>query len=137
MEGKRGMRAGGWEAKRRHASNSHSSVAKKLSHMALSYASPTDPIDGRTPASRQRPPNANEVYCLSSTGRRNSSVRRFHKLVQSLGRGSPSKRLARTTIQRCRHGGKRVDPLPAQVPALRTVLPRTPIRLSIPPSLPP
>ena len=60
--------------------------------------------------------------CLSSTGRRNSSVRRFHKLVQSLGRCSPSKRLARTTIQRCRHGGKRVDAVHAQVRALRKVL---------------
>ena len=59
---------------------------------------------------------------LSSTGRRNSSVRRFHKLVQSLGRCSPSKRLARTTVQRCRHGGKRVDAVHAQVRALRKVL---------------
>ena len=30
----------------RRARSSHSSVAKKLSHMALSYASPTEPIDG-------------------------------------------------------------------------------------------
>jgi len=57
------------------------------------------------------------VTSLSSTGRRNSSVRRFHKLVQSLGRCSPSKRLARTTVQRCRHGGKRVDAVHA--PAIR------------------
>jgi hypothetical protein len=35
---------------------------KKLSHSALSYASPTDPIEGRTPASRQRSPKAIEVY---------------------------------------------------------------------------
>src|ERR1700736_1419535 len=63
-----------------------------------------------------------DVTYLSSTGRRNSSVRRFHKLVQSLGRCSPSKRLARTTIQRCRHGGKRVDAVHAQVRALRKVL---------------
>src|SRR3954463_11824750 len=39
---------------RERSSSSHSSVAKKLSHMALSYASPTEPIEGRTPASRQR-----------------------------------------------------------------------------------
>ena len=31
---------------------SHSSVAKKLSHLVFSKQSPTDPIDGRTPASR-------------------------------------------------------------------------------------
>src|SRR5260370_23829286 len=43
--------------------------------MALSYASPTDPIDGRTPASRQRPPNASEVYWAESTGRRNTTGR--------------------------------------------------------------
>ena len=45
------------------SSNSHSSVAKKLSHIALSYASPTDPMDGRTPASLHRNPKATEVYC--------------------------------------------------------------------------
>jgi len=32
--------------------SSHSSVAKKLSHIALSKQSPTEPVDGRTPASR-------------------------------------------------------------------------------------
>ncbi len=42
--------------------SSHSSVAKKLSHIALSKQSPTEPIEGRTPASRQREPNAIEVY---------------------------------------------------------------------------
>ena len=45
------------------SSNSHSRVAKKLSHIALSYASPTEPIDGRTAASLQRSPNAIDVYC--------------------------------------------------------------------------
>ena len=30
--------------------------------MALSYASPTEPIEGRTPASRQRWPNSIELY---------------------------------------------------------------------------
>src|SRR6267143_1736778 len=122
MKLKQAIFASACDAKRRRSSNSHSRVAKKLSHIALSSASPTDPIDGRTPASLQRLPNASEVYCLSSTGRRNSSVRRFHKLVQSLGRCSPSKRLARTTVQRCRHGGKRVDAVHAQVRALRKVL---------------
>jgi hypothetical protein len=36
--------------KRRRASSSHSRVAKKLSHIALSKQSPTEPIEGRTPA---------------------------------------------------------------------------------------
>jgi hypothetical protein len=30
---------------------------------ALSYVSPTEPIEGRTPAPRQRWPNSIEVYC--------------------------------------------------------------------------
>jgi hypothetical protein len=40
--------------------------------MALSYASPTEPIEGRTPASRQRWPNAIEVYWVDSIDRRNT-----------------------------------------------------------------
>ena len=48
---------------RHRSSSSHSRVAKKLSHIALLYASPTEPIDGRTLASRQRRPNSIEVYC--------------------------------------------------------------------------
>lgn len=36
---------------------------RKLSHMALSYASPTEPIDGLAPASLQRLPKATDVYC--------------------------------------------------------------------------
>jgi len=46
------------------SSNSHSRVAKKLSHMALSKQSPTDPIEGLTAASSQRRPKASEVYWL-------------------------------------------------------------------------
>jgi hypothetical protein len=46
--------------------------AKKLSHMALSYASPIEPMEGRTPASRTRRPNAIEVYWADSNGRRNT-----------------------------------------------------------------
>src|SRR4051812_17435008 len=64
MKLKQAMRASTCEAKRRRSSSSHSRVAKKLSHRALSYASPTEPIEGRTPASLQRLPNASEVYWL-------------------------------------------------------------------------
>ena len=56
------LRASAWVWKRRRSSSSHSSVAKKLSHIALSKQSPTEPIEGRTPASRQRIPKAIEVY---------------------------------------------------------------------------
>lgn len=38
-------------------------VAKKLSASALSKHSPTEPIEGRTPAAWQRWPKATEVYC--------------------------------------------------------------------------
>jgi len=49
------------------SSSSHSKVAKKLSASALSKQSPTDPIEGRTPACRQRSPKAMEVYCVPWT----------------------------------------------------------------------
>ena len=48
--------------KRRRSRSSHSSGAKKLSHIALSYASPTEQIDCTTPASRHRFPKATVVY---------------------------------------------------------------------------
>jgi hypothetical protein len=47
-------------------------VAKKLSHSALSQQSPTDPIDGRMPASLHRLPNSIDVYWPGSRGRRNT-----------------------------------------------------------------
>ena len=54
--------------------SSHSRLAKKLSAIALSYASPTLPIDGRTPISLQRLPNSKLEYCPESTGRRNFAI---------------------------------------------------------------
>jgi IS30 family transposase len=72
MNWKTAFRASACVLNRQRASISHSSVAKKLSHMALSYASPTEPIEGRTPALRQRWPNAIEVYWADSSGRRNT-----------------------------------------------------------------
>ena len=41
--------------------------------IALSYAPSVDPMDGITPASRQRLPNASLVYWPVSRGRRNTS----------------------------------------------------------------
>jgi hypothetical protein len=46
----------------RRSISSHSRLAKKLSAMALSYVSPTAPIDGRTPISFQRLPKSKLVY---------------------------------------------------------------------------
>src|SRR5271156_1759069 len=71
MKSKTARRASTWVLKLRRLSSSHSSVAKKLSHMALSKQSPTEPIEGLTPACAQRLPKANEVYWVDSNGRRN------------------------------------------------------------------
>ena len=82
MNSKMAMRASTWVLKRRRSSSSHSSVAKKLSHIALSKQSPTEPIEGRTPASRQRWPKASEVYWVNSNGRRNTSIGRIAMTTQ-------------------------------------------------------
>lgn len=50
------------ERKRFWSSSSHSSTAKKLSRIASSWASPTEPVDRLTPASLQRLPQAGVVY---------------------------------------------------------------------------
>ncbi len=42
--------------------SSHSRLAKNDSAMALSYASPTEPVEGRTPAASHRFPKAKDVY---------------------------------------------------------------------------
>jgi len=42
---------------------------KKLPVIALSQRSSTEPVDGRVPASRQRRPEANDVYWAGSAGR--------------------------------------------------------------------
>ena len=55
------LRAWWWSWKCVRSSSSHSRVAKKLSAMALSKQSPTEPIDGTTPHRRQRSPKAKEV----------------------------------------------------------------------------
>lgn len=70
---------GSCERKRCRSSSSHSSVAKRLSHIALSQASPTEPVDGLTPASVQRLSKASEVYWADSSGRRNGLFLRWQK----------------------------------------------------------
>ena len=49
-----------------------SQATKRHLTFSQSSASPTVPMDGRTPASRQRWPKASEVYCPSSRGGRNT-----------------------------------------------------------------
>lgn len=51
MNLKTAVRASVWLAKRYRFNSSHSSVAKKGSHMVLSRQSPTEAIEGRTPDS--------------------------------------------------------------------------------------
>ena len=45
--------------------SSHSRVAKKLSAIALSKQSPTEPMDGATPISRQRFPKAYDCVLVA------------------------------------------------------------------------
>jgi hypothetical protein len=56
----------------RRLSSSTWSRPQKLAIIALSAAVPTAPIDGAIPAVRRRSLNAQEVYCLGSTGPRNT-----------------------------------------------------------------
>ena len=49
MKSKMAIFAWAWLSKRRRSSSSHSSVAKKLSHMALSKQSPSEPMEDRMP----------------------------------------------------------------------------------------
>ena len=65
--------------------SSVSRVAKKLSAMALSKQSPTEPIESAMPASRQRRPNARLVYWADSTGRRNTSRWRCGMVTSTSG----------------------------------------------------
>src|SRR5450755_5093969 len=80
MKSKIAIRAWTWVLNRRRSSSSHSRVAKKLSHMALSKQSPTEPIEGRTPASRQRWRKAMEVYCCHENLLVQGSVRTSERL---------------------------------------------------------
>jgi hypothetical protein len=68
---------------------------EKALAQALSKQSPTEPIEGRTPASRQRWPKAIEVYWADSNGRRNVAFSSSKILIQGLGRGPPSQGFSR------------------------------------------
>lgn len=62
MKPKTSRRASSVVRNERFQISSHSSEAKKLSRMALSYASPAEPMEWAMPDSRQRSPKASEVY---------------------------------------------------------------------------
>ncbi|KVM73916.1 hypothetical protein WJ60_06270 [Burkholderia ubonensis] len=49
-------------------------MPKNDSHIALSYASPAVPIDGCTPASRQRRPKAIDVYWAALIGMQDDAL---------------------------------------------------------------
>ncbi len=58
----------------RRSNSSSCKVPKKLSAMALSRASPIEPIEPRMPAARNRLPKAQEVYWANSIGRGNTGL---------------------------------------------------------------
>ena len=99
MKSNSARRASTWVLKLIRLRSSHSRVAKKLSHRALSKQSPTEPMEGRPLASRQRRPKAMEGYWqawsewwITAAGRRwaramsravrTSSVRRCAAMAQ-------------------------------------------------------
>src|ERR1700758_3047375 len=107
MNSNTAMRASIWVLKRQRSSSSHSSVAKKLSHIALSKQSPTEPIEGRTPASRQRWPKATEGYWVNSSGCRNSSAegqveRLQHQFCAQMGFHRPADDSAAESVEHYR-----------------------------------
>ncbi len=61
-------------------------------------------MDGRTPASLHRLPNAEDAYCPGSTGRRKSHVGQLQVFVKGLNRCFPAKGLARPGVESQRHG---------------------------------
>src|SRR3954452_12653753 len=93
-------------------------------------------MDGRTPASRQRLPKASEVYCLGSSGRRNTCVRGPQLFVNALGGRSPAQGLAWPAIEGRSHRRKVVRTVHAQVSALREVLPQKPVGVLVRAALP-
>lgn len=62
MNSKIAILASAFVVKVRRFRSSASGVEKKLSHIALSQASTTYPVEGRTPASLHRRPKATDVY---------------------------------------------------------------------------
>ena len=68
MNSKIALRASPGVLKLRRFNSSHSSVARKLSHIALSKQSPTEPIEGRTRAFSQRWPKASEGVLAALIG---------------------------------------------------------------------
>src|SRR3954453_14716887 len=93
-------------------------------------------MDGRTPASRPRLPKAREVYCLGSSGRRNTCVRGPQRFVNGLGGRSPAQGLAWPAIEGRSHRRKVVRTVHAQVSALREVLPQKPVGVLVRAALP-
>src|SRR3954453_15917807 len=78
-------------------------------------------IDGKTP---------------DSIGRRNTSLTGSQPAVESLGRRSPTERLARSAVEGGGHGRELVGAMHAQVGALREVLSQQPVGVLVRPPLP-
>ncbi len=117
--------------------SAHFRVATKLSHMALSYVTPIDPIEGLTPAFLQRRPSATDVYWAVSTGRRNTGILCGKQVgVQCFCWGSPFEGLARPAIERGGDSLEVVGPVQAEVCAVGKVLAPQPIGVLVCATLP-
>src|SRR3954470_20007081 len=112
------------------------SEAKKLSIGPLSRQSPLRLIDCPTPCRRSPLREGSAPYCLVSTGRRNSSLTGLQHRVEGLGGRSPPERLARSAVEGGGHGREVLRAVPAQVGALREVLPQEPVGVLVRPALP-
>src|SRR3954452_13649760 len=73
---------------------------------------------------------------LVSTGRRDTSLTGSQHRVESLGGRSPPERLARSAVEGGGHGREVLRAVPAQVGALREVLPQEPVGVLVSPALP-
>src|SRR5215210_8216804 len=74
--------------------------------------------------------------CPGSTGRRNTCVRRPQRFVKGLGGRSPAQGFAWPAIEGRSYRRKVVRAVPAQVGALREVLPQPPVGVLVRAALP-
>src|SRR3954469_13134133 len=108
----------------------------KLSALALSYGLPRRPIEPRSPCAASFFRYGSAACCLVSTGRRDTSLTGLQHRVESLGGRSPPERLARSAVEGGGHGREVLRAVPAQVGALREVLPQEPVGALVRPALP-
>src|SRR5215211_4694575 len=113
------------------------SEAKKLSMGALSRQLPRRLIDCWMPCRSGTARYGPAAYWVDSSGRRNTAyVTGSEELVQSLGRCSPAKGLARPAVEGNRHGREVLGAVHAEVSALRKGLAQQPVGVLVRAPLP-